>query len=128
MEKKIDILHQMVNFKPLAWRMGQAYFNFGLILYPEEVEQIRATEEDCFYNDEKILKFIDKLESLLLKIDVSKYNKGFQDCYEQMNTTGLEVQKRAFEGARKSNFGSFNYKYETFEDYLKSLENGKITE
>lgn len=68
-----------------------------------------------------------KLNSVLLLIEdlkVEEYQRGFMDCYEQSNTVGLEVQKRAFEAGRKRiTHPDWDYVYETFEDYLKHLEN-----
>jgi hypothetical protein len=39
------------------WRLGQAYFNALCCLDSPTVEQIRGTENDCFYQDEKIPLF-----------------------------------------------------------------------
>lgn len=65
-------LHTMVQNKPEEWRLGQAYFNYAEELYPEETNQLRGTEYDCFYNDEKIPEFLEKLNEKLL--DFKKVN------------------------------------------------------
>lgn len=61
-------LHTKVQNKPDEWRLGQAYFNYAEELYPEETNQLRGTEYDCFHSDEKIPEFLKKLNELLLKI------------------------------------------------------------
>ena len=62
-------LHIKVQNKPEEWRLGQAYFNYAEELYPEESNQLRGTEYDCFYNDEKIPEFLEKLNEKLLEFD-----------------------------------------------------------
>ena len=61
-------LHIKVQNKPEEWRLGQAYFNYAEELYPEETNQLRGTEYDCFYNDEKIPEFLKKLNEKLLTL------------------------------------------------------------
>ena len=61
-------LHIKVQNKPDEWRLGQAYFNYAEELYPEETNQLRGTEYDCFYNDEKIPNFLKKLNEKLLTL------------------------------------------------------------
>ena len=61
-------LHINVQNKPEEWRLGQAYFNYAEELYPEETNQLRGTEYDCFYNDEKIPNFLKKLNEKLLTL------------------------------------------------------------
>ena len=61
-------LHIKVQNKPEEWRLGQAYFNYAEELYPEETNQLRGTEYDCFYNDEKIPNFLKKLNETLLTL------------------------------------------------------------
>lgn len=60
-------LHIKVQNKPEEWRLGQAYFNYAWALYPEETNQLRGTEYDCFYNDERIPDFLEKLNEKLLE-------------------------------------------------------------
>lgn len=47
-------------------RYGQAVFNAAYQLYPWPTDQLRATEYDPFYDDDRVDKFIDRLEVLLL--------------------------------------------------------------
>ena len=61
-------LHIKVQNKPKEWRLGQAYFNYAYELYPKEVEELRGTEYDCFYADERIPIFLYALNMQLLKI------------------------------------------------------------
>ena len=60
-------LHIKVMNKPKEWRMGQAYFNYAYEMYPNEVDKLRDTQYDCFYLDEKIPKFLEELNKLLLQ-------------------------------------------------------------
>jgi hypothetical protein len=53
--------------KPNEWRMGQAYFNYAYEMYPDEVDKLRGTQYDCFYLDERIPKFLEELNKLLLQ-------------------------------------------------------------
>ena len=48
-------------------RMGQAIFNEAYKGYPEATDQLRATEFDCFYNDEKIEGFLSMINTLTEK-------------------------------------------------------------
>ena len=61
-------LHIKVQNKPEEWRLGQAYFNYACELYPEETNQLRGTEYDCFYDDNKISIFLEKLNKKLLTL------------------------------------------------------------
>ena len=61
-------LHIKVQNKPEEWRLGQAYFNYAYELYPEETNQLRGTEYDCFYDDNKISIFLEKLNKKLLTL------------------------------------------------------------
>ena len=70
--KQIDFtknmrLHEKVQNKPNEWRIGQAYFNYAFELYPEETNELRGTEYDCFYDNHKIPIFLKKLNENLLK-------------------------------------------------------------
>ena len=42
-------------------RHGQAIFNEACSLWPDEVNEIRGTEDDCFYDDNKIKNFLSHL-------------------------------------------------------------------
>ena len=61
-------LHIKVQNKPEEWRLGQAYFNYACELYPKETNQLRGTEYDCFYDDNKISIFLEKLNKKLLTL------------------------------------------------------------
>ena len=61
-------LHIKVQNKPEEWRLGQAYFNYAEELYPEETNQLRRTEYDCFYDNNKIPNFLKKLNEKLLTL------------------------------------------------------------
>ena len=61
-------LHIKVQNKPEEWRLGQAYFNYAYELYPEETNRLRGTEYDCFYDDNKIPIFLEKLNKNLLTL------------------------------------------------------------
>ena len=61
-------LHIKVQNKPEEWRLGQAYFNYAYELYPEETNQLRGIEYDCFYDDNKIPIFLEELNKNLLTL------------------------------------------------------------
>ena len=61
-------LHIKVQNKPEEWRLGQAYFNYAEELYPKETNQLRGTEYDCFYDNNKIPIFLKKLNEKLLTL------------------------------------------------------------
>ena len=60
------MLHIEVQNKPDEWRLGQAYFNYAYSHVPKEVDKIRGTDQDCFYEDNKIPEFLKALNKLLL--------------------------------------------------------------
>ena len=43
-------------------RHGQAIFNEALSMWSDEVEKIRGTDDDCFYDDKKIKAFLSHFE------------------------------------------------------------------
>ncbi len=45
--------------------------------------------------------------------------EGIKMELESIQRTSIKFQKQAFEAARSSIEGNFNYRYETFEDYLE---------
>lgn len=70
--RKIDLLDE-VKIKRTAssqirihnqTRVGQAVFNAAYDLFPKAVDKIRSTEYDCFYDDERIPKFLERLREL----------------------------------------------------------------
>ena len=46
---------------PGVIRLGQAIFNSVYKYYPELANSLRNTGADCFYNDNKIIHFIDAI-------------------------------------------------------------------
>jgi hypothetical protein len=53
----VDNLAQYILMNQSDLRCGQAVFNALHILDPETANMIRGTWDDCFYNDNKIEKF-----------------------------------------------------------------------
>lgn len=67
-------LHIKVQNKPNEWRLGQSYFNYAYELYPRDVDTLRGTNADCFYDDAKIPEFLDALNKQLLRL--VEYNEN----------------------------------------------------
>ena len=40
------------------WRWGQCVFNAYYTFFPEESNKLRGTDDDCFYRDDKVEKFL----------------------------------------------------------------------
>lgn len=40
------------------WRWGQCIFNAYYTFFPEESNKLRGTDDDCFYRDDKVEKFL----------------------------------------------------------------------
>ena len=52
------------------WREGQALYNATAAMYPEAVEKINGTSDDCFYIDTLIPDFANKVMEIFgLEID-----------------------------------------------------------
>lgn len=66
--KNMQLHIKVQNNKPEEWRLGQAYFNYAEELYPEEANQLRGTEYDCFYDNNKIPIFLEELNKKLLTL------------------------------------------------------------
>lgn len=49
------------NYKSLRW--GQCIFNAYYEVFPEITNQIRGTDDDCYYNDALVPKFLSHFES-----------------------------------------------------------------
>ena len=64
-----EILNK-ANSKPSNWRYGQAIFNYAFDILPYEVNLLRGTTYDCFYNNEKVDIFLEKLSEMILKINI----------------------------------------------------------
>lgn len=47
------------------WRLGQCAFNALMDLRPDVADAIRATEDDPFYDDERIPRFLKKVKEIL---------------------------------------------------------------
>ncbi len=44
------------------WRWGQCIFNAYCSVFPEITNEIRGTDDDCFYDDKKVQKFLSHFE------------------------------------------------------------------
>lgn len=44
------------------WRWGQCIFNAYYYVFPEIADEIRGTEDDCFYRDDLVDKFLSHFE------------------------------------------------------------------
>ena len=67
-DKNIILIYQNASIqrsKHPQLRWGQAVFNSAYDFYPEEVNQLRNTEFDCFYADEKTTEFMNQLGKIL---------------------------------------------------------------
>ena len=49
------------------WRYGQTVFNTAFELFPKEVNKLRSTNVDPFYNDKLVDDFLRELEKLVNK-------------------------------------------------------------
>ena len=63
-------------------RLGQAIFNEFKNNFPNEVEKIRATENDCFLDNSKIVPFIDKILELTNADEECKQNWYNSNMYD----------------------------------------------
>lgn len=64
-EDRLNELYKRVsiackNFPQL--RYGQAMFNEAYSMWPEFVNTIRGTDDDCFYRDDKVKAFLSHFE------------------------------------------------------------------
>ncbi len=62
-----ETLERMVEKRPKEWRRGQAYFNYAYEMFPEVVDEIRGTDRDCFYRNDRIGIFLEELNSKLFR-------------------------------------------------------------
>lgn len=44
------------------WRWGQCIFNAYHTVFPKLANQVRGTEDDCFYNDKLVPNFLKHFE------------------------------------------------------------------
>ena len=64
-EEELNTLYKRVSIAMSRFpnlRYGQAMFNEAHDLWPEEVNKIRGTNDDCFYNDALVSKFLSHFE------------------------------------------------------------------
>ncbi len=81
-------------------RKGQFIFNMAHKLYPNEVNAITGTVYDCFYLDEKIDLFLEKMKQLVeRKEDVVIYDKPittydavYENKLSEFPKEGIEVK------------------------------------
>ncbi len=64
----MEKIREMAIYRPQEWRYGQAIFNYAIISHKKEVNELRATEYDCFYDDNKVEIFLEKLNEKLENI------------------------------------------------------------
>ena len=84
---KAEIISE-ANARPQRIRYGQAIFNVAYKMYPNAVNKLRGTDLDCFYQDEKVDKFLNALENLLLIITLA-YLPQCIFIYKTKDTCGL---------------------------------------
>ena len=65
----IEKIKKLASLRPKEWRYGQAVFNYSYILCPEETDKIRGSEFDCYYNDNNVDIFLEKLCTKLKEND-----------------------------------------------------------
>lgn len=63
---RIKDIKEMTKFRPSHIRYGQSIFNDAYSLYPNETNELRATEYDCYYDDNKVEIFLEKLNEKLV--------------------------------------------------------------
>lgn len=61
-QEQIDILHKLVENRESYIRKGQAYFLGLNKINPKLADLICSTEDDPFYNDDRIEKFLNKIK------------------------------------------------------------------
>lgn len=61
--KIIKLAEEAKHLHPL-WRWGQAVFNTTHQLYPQDANVLVGTSYDCFYDDQKVGTFLEKLSSI----------------------------------------------------------------
>lgn len=59
------IMSRYTDYKKIGLRKGQSIFNACYAMFSTETNKLRATEFDCYYDDEKIDIFLDKLYSII---------------------------------------------------------------
>lgn len=83
-KEKFDEIWEMIRATmflcPL--RLGQAVFKEFENNYPNEVKKIRASENDCFLDNSKIVPFIDKIFELTNADEECKQNWYNSNMYD----------------------------------------------
>lgn len=64
------LLDFMQSKKPDELRLGQHAFNFIHDIEPDIANEIRGTDKDCFYSNDKMSEFLEEVNKLYNK----KYN------------------------------------------------------
>lgn len=64
------LLDFMQSKKPDELRLGQHAFNFIHNIEPDIANEIRGTDKDCFYSNDKMSEFLEEVNKLYNK----KYN------------------------------------------------------
>jgi hypothetical protein len=67
MVTKLQMLYNLSDYLKhdnSQWRYGQSLFSALNILDPETADKIRATKNDCFYQDNRVPVFIIKVNEL----------------------------------------------------------------
>ena len=80
--KEIWEMIRVAMFIHTELRLGQAIFNEFKNNFPNEVEKIRATENDCFCDNSKIVPFIDKILELTNADEECKQNWYNSNMYD----------------------------------------------
>ena len=65
----MEEIKEMANNRPEDWRYGQAIFNYAYQLYPKETNELRGSEFDCFYRNDLVEIFLEKLNEKLEKLE-----------------------------------------------------------
>jgi len=69
--EKFDLTYQNAvkefNKNKEIFRYGQVMFNEFFSAFPKEVNTLRGTENDCFYDDSKVEKFLQSLYNICEK-------------------------------------------------------------
>ena len=58
------VLDFMQSKKPVELRLGQHAFNFIHDIEPDIANQIRGTDNDCFYSNDKMSQFFEETHKL----------------------------------------------------------------
>lgn len=58
------IMSRYIDYKKMGLRKGQSIYNASSVMF-SEVSKLNGTEFDCFYDDEKVDIFLDKLYSII---------------------------------------------------------------